>query len=125
MVSEAPGGRHHRRRWQSQKRLAPACLDMPIFKSTDPNTDVMYTLWRFDVQGWLDQYQKESMMPHIYASLQGYPGRWMCSLEDGGNLTIPKLLAHMDCDVHNYDTMIRSLYEIRQKDSESVEEYML
>ena len=36
---------------------------MPIFKSTDPNTDVTYTLWRFDVQGWLDQYQEESMMP--------------------------------------------------------------
>ena len=90
--------------------------------------DVMYTLWRFDVQGWLDQYQEESMMPHIYASLQGYPGRWVHLLEDGENLTIPKLLAHMDhafSDVHNYDTMIRSLYEIRQKDSKSVEEYML
>ena len=90
--------------------------------------DVTYTLWKFDVQGWLDQYQEESIMPHIYGSLQEYPGRWMCSLEDGENITIPKLLAHMDCafgDVHNYDTMMRSLYEIRQKENESVEEYML
>ena len=34
----------------------------------------------------------------------------------------------MDCgfgDVHEYDTMIRSLYEIRQKEGKSVEEYML
>ena len=103
-------------------------LDMPIFKSTDPNADVMYTLWSFAIQGWLDQYQEESMMPHIYSSLQGYLGRWVCSLEDGGNLTIPKFLAHMDrafSDVRDYDTMIRSLYEIRQKDSKSVEEYML
>ena len=67
---------------------------MPIFKSTDLNVDVTYTLWRFDMQGWLDQYQ-ESMMPHIYASLQGYLGRWVHSLEDGGNLTIPKLLVCM------------------------------
>ena len=68
------------------------------------------------------------MMPHIYASLQGYPGRWVHSLEEGGNLTVPKFLACMDRafgDVHNYDTMIMSLYEIRQKDSEYVEEYML
>ena len=80
------------------------------------------------MQGWLDQYQEESMMPHIYTSLQGYPGRWVHMLEDSRNLTVPELLACMDCafgDVHDYDTMIRSLYEIRQKDSESVEEYML
>ena len=76
----------------------------------DPNMDVTYTLWRFDMQGWLDQYQEGSMMPHIYASLQGYPGRWVHLLDAFS-------------DVH--DTMIRSLYEIRQKDSESVEEYML
>ena len=52
----------------------------------------------------------------------------MHSLEDGRNLIIPELLACMDwafSDVHDYDTMIRSLYEIRQKDSESVEEYIL
>ena len=81
--------------------------------------DVTYTLWRFDVQGWLDQYQEESMMPHIYASLRGYPGRWVHSLEDGSNLTVTELLEHMDHvfgDVHEYDTMIHSLHEIRQKD---------
>ena len=53
-----------------EKWLAPVHLDMLIFKSTDPNADVTYTLWRFDVQGWLDQYQEESMMSHIYASLR-------------------------------------------------------
>ena len=60
---------------------------MLILKLTDPNVDVTYSLWRFDVQDWLDQYQEESMMPHIYASLQGYPGRGVCLLEDGLNLT--------------------------------------
>ena len=73
-VSEAHSTHHCRRRQHSEKRLTPTCLDMLIFKSTDPNADVTYTLWRFDVQGWLDQYQEESMMPHIYASLWGYPG---------------------------------------------------
>ena len=80
-VSEAQNTHHHRRRQWGEKHLAPICLDMPIFKSTDPNADVTYTLWRFDVQGWLDQYQEEGMMPHIYNSLRGYPGRWVCSLE--------------------------------------------
>ena len=46
--------------------------------------DVTYTLWRFDVQGWLDQYQ-EKMMSHIYNSLRGYPGRWVHSLDRGPN----------------------------------------
>ena len=54
-VSEALGSHRHRRRQRSEKCLAPVCLDMLIFKSTDPNADVTYTLWRFDVQGWLDQ----------------------------------------------------------------------
>ena len=68
------------------------------------------------------------MMPHINASLQGYPGRWVHLLEDGRNITIPELLVYMDhafSDVHDYDAMIRSLYEIRQNDSKSMEEYML
>ena len=83
IVSEAPSSHYHRRKWHAEKRLAPACLDMPIFKLTDPNTDVTYTLWRFDAQGWLDQYQEESMMPHIYNSLRGYPG-WRVHSLDGG-----------------------------------------
>ena len=91
---------------------------MLIFKSTDPNTDVMYTLWRFDVQGWLDQYPEESMIPKMYASLQGYLGGRVCSLKDGRNITISELMACMDHtfgDVHDYDTLISSLYEISQK----------
>ena len=101
---------------------------MPTFKLTDPNADVTYTLWRLDVQGWLDQYQEESIMPHIYSSLWRYPGRWIHSLEDGSNLTGTKLLECMDhafSNVHEYDTMIRSLYKIGQKEGKSVEEYML
>ena len=68
------------------------------------------------------------MMPHIYASLWGYPSRWVRFLEDGPNLTVTTFLEHMDHtfgDVHEYDTMICSLYEIRQKEGESMEEYML
>ena len=80
------------------------------------------------MQGWLDQYQEESMMPHIYNSLRGYPGRWVCSLDGGQNMTVTQLLKWMDRtfgDVREYDMMIHSLYEIQQKDEESVEEYML
>ena len=127
-VSEAPSSHRHRRKWHGEKQLAPACLDMPIFKLTDPNADVTYTLWRFDVQGWLGQYQEESMMPHIYDSLRGYPGHWVCSLDGGQNLTVTELLECMDCafgNVCEYDMMIHSLYEIRQKEGESVEKYML
>ena len=94
-------------------------LDMPIFKSTDPNVDVMYTLWRFDVQGWLDQYQEESMMPHIYASLQGYLGAFSGGWQEHYHSQTLGMHRCAFGDVHNYDTMIRSLYEIRQKESES------
>ena len=67
-------------------------------------------------------------MPHIYNSLRGYPNRWVHSLEVGPNLTVTELLEHMDQvfgDVCKYDTMIHSLHEIRQKEGESVEEYIL
>ena len=55
-------------------------------------------------------------MPHIYSSLQGYPGKWVCLLEDGRNIMVRELLEHMDMfgNVHDYDSMIRSLYEIWQ-----------
>ena len=55
-VSETPRSHHQSRKKHGEKWLAPMCLDMPNFKSTDLNVDVTYTLWRFDVQGWLDQY---------------------------------------------------------------------
>ena len=127
-ISETPRSHHHNRGRHGEKQLAPAHLDMPIFKLTDLNVDITYTLWRFDVQGWLDQYQEESMMPHIYNSLRGYPGRWVCSLDGGQNLTVTELVEQMDHTFGNmweYDTMIHSLYEIQQKEGESVEEYML
>ena len=80
------------------------------------------------MQCWLDQYQEESMMSHIYASLRGYLGRWVHSLEDGSNLTVTDLLECMDHafdDVHEYNMMICSLYKIRWKEGESMEEYIL
>ena len=88
---------------------------MPIFKTIDLNMDVTYTIWKFDIEGWLDQYDEVGMMPHIYHSLQGYPGKWVCSLEDGQNISVCKLLRQMDTtfrSIQDYDSMIRSLYKI-------------
>ena len=68
------------------------------------------------------------MMPHIYHSHQGYPEKWVHSLEEGWNISMHELLRQMDTvfgNVQDYDSMIRSLYEICQKETESVEEYML
>ena len=94
----------------------------------DPSADITYMIWRFDIQSWLEQYTEESMMPHIYASLRGYPGHWVHSLEGGEHLTLTELLQHMDRvfgEVSEADTMNRSMYEIRQAEKETVEEYML
>ena len=38
---------------------------------------------------------------------------------------VRELLEHMFGNVHDYDSMIRSLYEIQQKEAKSMEEYML
>ena len=68
------------------------------------------------------------MMHHIYNSLWEYHGRWVHSLDGGQNLMVTKLLEwidHVFGDVREYNTMIHSLYEIRQKDEESIVEYML
>ena len=45
MASESGKGHRHRRcRW-TERRLAPARLNLPIFRSTDANADVTYEIW--------------------------------------------------------------------------------
>ena len=120
------GHRHRgRRRSRERKQLAPARLDMPIFKSTDVGAEVTYTLWRFDVDAFLEQYDEASMSPHIFASLRWYLGKLACTLDEG---KVRDLLMHMDRTFGNkrdYDAMIRTLYGVQQRDDETVEEYML
>ena len=119
------------RLWQRHRRekcLAPAKLDLPIFKSTDSSADITYTIWRFDVQSWLEQYTEENMKPLIYMSLRGYSGHWVHSLEGREHLTLTKMLQRMDRafgEVSEVNTMIRSMYKIHQAEKETMEEYML
>ena len=108
-ASESGEGRRHRRHRWAERRLAPARLNLPIFHSTDVNADVTYEIWCFDVQGWLDQYDEASMRPHIFGSLQGYPGKWAHSLPGGMNISLNDLLRCMDHtfgNVRDYDSMI-------------------
>ena len=101
---------------------------MPIFKSTDPGAEVMYMLWHFNVDAFLEQYDEASMHPHIFASLRGYPGKWARTLDEGKDISVWELLMHMERTFGNkryYDAMIRTLYEVQQRDDETVEEYML
>ena len=130
-VSETVGHWHrHRghRGSRERKQLVPARLDMPIFKLTDPGSEVMYTLWRFDIDAFLEQYDEASMCPHIFASLHGYPGKWARTLDKGKDISVQDLLMHMErmfSNKRDYDATIRTLYEVQQRDDEMVEEYML
>ena len=130
-ASETVGCQHRcrgHRGSMERKWLAPTRLDMPIFKSTNPGAEVTYTLWHFDVDAFLEQYDKASMCPHIFASLHGYLGKWACMLDEGKDISVWDLLMHMERtfgNKHNYDAMIRTLYEVQQRDDETVEEYML
>ena len=111
-ASESGEGRRCRRCQRTERRLAPARLNLPIFHSTDSNADVTYEIWCFDVQGWLDQYDEVSMPPHIFGSLQGYPGKWPHSLPGGMNISLTDLLRCMDRtfgNVRDYDSMIQLL----------------
>ena len=113
---------------REKKRLVPARLDMPIFKSTDPGAEVTYTLWRFNVDAFLKQYAEASMHPHIFASLHGYPSKWARTLDEGKDISVQDLLMHMEKTFGNkrdYDAMIRTLYEVQQQEDETLEEYML
>ena len=131
ITSEAVGHWHrHRgcRESRERKQLAPTRLDMPIFKSTDPGAEVMYMLWHFDIDAFLEQYDEASMCPHIFASLRGYLGKWAHTLDEGKDISVRDLLMHMERTFGNkrdYDAMIRTLYEVQQRDDETVEEYML
>ena len=74
----------------------------------DANADVTYEIWRFDVQGWMDQYDEANMHTYIFSSLQGYLGKWARSLPGGMNIPLDKLLRRMDPtfgNVHDYDSM--------------------
>ena len=64
---------------KEKKQMVPVRYDMLIFKSTDPGAEVTYTLWHFDVDAFLEQYDEASMHPHIFASLRGYPGKYLCA----------------------------------------------
>ena len=101
---------------------------MPIFKSTNPGVEVTYMLWRFNVDAFLKHYDEASMHPHIFASLCGYLGKWARTLDEGKDISVRDLLMHMERtfgNKHDYDAMIRTLYEVQQRDDETVEEYML
>ena len=68
------------------------------------------------------------MCPHIFASLLGYPGKWARTLNEGKDISVWDLLMHMEKtfgNTCNYDAIIRTLYEVQQKEDETVEEYML
>ena len=121
-------GHWHRCRGCRGSRERKWLANMPIFKLTDPGAEVMYTLWQFDVDAFLEQYDEASMCPHIFASLRGYPGKWACTLDEGKDISMQDLLMHMEKTFGNkrdYDAMIRTLYEVQQKEDETVEEYML
>ena len=124
-ASETTGCQHrHRghRGSREKKRLAPVRLDMLIFKSTDPRAEVTYTLWRFNVDAFLEQYDEASMRPHIFASLCGYPGKWARTLDEGKDISVQDLLMHMEKtfgNKHDYDAMVRTLYEVQQKEDET------
>ena len=130
-ASETTGHQHRCRSCREsreKKQLAPARLDMLIFKLTDPGAEVMYTLWPFNVDAFLEQYDEASMHPHIFASLCRYPGKWAHTLDEGKDISVQDLLMHMEKtfgNKHNYDAMIRTLYEVQQKKDETVEEYIL
>ena len=68
------------------------------------------------------------MCPHIFASLRGYLGKWARMLDEGKDISVWDLLMHMERifgNKHDYDAMIRTLYEVQQRDHKMVEEYML
>ena len=101
---------------------------MLICKSTDPGVEVTYTLWHFNVDAFLEQYDEASMHPHVFANLCRYPGKWVRKLDEGKDFSVRDLLMHMERTFGNkrdYDAMIRTLYEVQQRDDEVVEEYML
>ena len=69
-----------------------------------------------------------SMRPHIFASLRRYPGKWAHTLDKGKDISVQDLLMHMEKtfgNKHDYNAMIRTLYEVQQKEDKTVEEYML
>ena len=77
--------------------------------------------------GWISM-MRQACAPISSVAYKVILENGLCSLPGGMNISLKELLKCMDCtfgNMHNYDSMIRSLYEICQKENESIEEYML
>ena len=66
---------------REKKWLAPARLDIPIFKSTDPGAEVMYTLWWLMWMPSLSSMMRPACAPQFLPVSMGTPGNgptcWM------------------------------------------------
>ena len=74
-----------------------------------------YNSWHFDVQQYRLNHMDESLLPHIYRSLQGFPGELIQSL--GKVPSLDDLLTKLDDYfrvVEELDAMNRHLHTIKQ-----------
>ena len=99
-------------------------IDLPVFDDIAKNAKVTYVTWRFDVQKHRKVHSDDSLLPHVYRSLQGFPGELARSL--GDDITLKELVEGLDDYfgvVIDYDAMCRALYNIKQDAYETVAEF--
>ena len=117
----------------SSHLLQPQCskrstmkIDLPVFKSTDENANMTYNNWYFDIQQHRLNHTDESLLPHVYQSLQGFPGELAHSLKKVPSLD--DLLAKLDDYfrvVEELDAMNRHLYTIKEGTQDGVAEFAM
>ena len=110
--------------WCSKRSTMKVYL--PLFKSTNENADVTYSNCHFDVQQHQLNHTGESLFPHIYQLLQGFPGKLARSL--GKVPSLDDLLAKLNDYfgvVKELDAMNRHLYTIKQGTKEWMTEFAM
>ena len=91
-------------------------VNLPIFKDEKVKGVITYHSWQWDVaifcqSGWDDQYQ----LPHVFGSLQGFPGDLARSL--GEDATLSDVLQMLDKHygvVMMFDALSKELYSLKQ-----------
>ena len=100
-------------------------VNLPVFKDEKSKDAVTFWSWWWDVAifhwcGWDDQH----LLPHVFYSLQGFPGNLARSL--GKDATLNEIMQMLDkhyCVIMTFDALSKELYSFRQGSSKNKAEF--
>ena len=100
-------------------------IHLSTFKGGEGKEDVLYLMWHFDIVAYLQVgCADKDLLPHVYESLQGYPGDLVQST--GKDAYLDDILYYLDEHYRNamtFDSLSREIYTMKQSPDENVSDF--